>query len=149
MSPILKKPAAKKKIVVKKTTRPTVKKAPAKPVLKRGVKTAVKPAAKPALKPALKPVRKPLAAVRPVLPKAGVRPGLEGKTNQDVINVIYKAAEELRMPAWTLLSKVKLEHLVDARTAPYTGPAIGDLPDLTAEQKAVLSKTLLGYVRPK
>ena len=78
-----------------------------------------------------------------------LRTGLEGKTNQDIINVIYKAADELKMPAWTLLSKAKLEHLVDARTAPYSGPALGSLPDLTTDQKAVILKVLASYVRPE
>lgn len=76
------------------------------------------------------------------------RPFLEGKTNQDIINVIYRAADELKMPGWTLLARAKLEHLVDARTAPYSGPPIANLPDLTTDQKAVILKVLERYVRP-
>jgi len=153
MSPVFKKPAAKKKIVVKRTTSTTAKKTAAKPVAKRLAKPVAKrlakPVAKPGVKPVVKPVQKAPAAAKPGLTMVAMRPGLEGRTNQDIINVIYKAADELRMPAWTLLAKVKLEHLVDARMAPYTGPAIGELPDLTPEQKAVIARTLLSYVPQK
>ncbi len=78
-----------------------------------------------------------------------VRPYLEGKTKQDIINVIYKAAEDLKMPPWSLLKKAKLEHLVDDRKAPYTGPAIAFLPNLTSEEKSAILKVLKDYVRPK
>ncbi len=154
MSPVIKKPAAKRKIVVKRTTSATAKKPVVKPAAKRVVKPAakrvIKPVAKPIAKPAAKPVPKASAPAMPALLKpAALPPSLEGKTNQDIINVIYKAAEDLGMPAWTLLAKVKLEHLVDARGAPYTGPVVGDLPDLTPDQRSVIARTLISYVRPK
>jgi hypothetical protein len=132
---------------------PVAKRAPSKPVAKPIQKGT--PVAKPGM---VKPSG-PMAG-QPPKPPTGMpwgaaghfqepRPGLVGKTNQDIINVIYKAAEELKMPAWTLLAKVKLEHLVDARTAPYSGPALASLPDLTNDQKAVILKVLASYVPPK
>ncbi len=74
---------------------------------------------------------------------------LGDKNNQDMINVIYRAAGQLEMPEWTLLAKVGLEGLVDARSDPYTGPSVADFPELTDEQKTVIQEVLESYVRPK
>jgi hypothetical protein len=160
MSPIYRKPAAKKPVAKKpapkKTVKPATKKPAArKPIRMAGVKKA--PAVKRAPAKALRPT-KPVAKRAPTVTREAAsaqikqlkvrQEGLAGKTNQDVINVIYKAADLLNMPPWTLLATAKLERLVDARSAPYTGPAIVDLPGLTSEQKAVIQKVLSGYTRP-
>jgi hypothetical protein len=164
MSPIFKKPPAKKTVkpVLKKRVAPAAKK-PVRKVVKKatGVKrpakimrigTPKRPAAKVA-RPVAKVARPPVKVTKEGIAAQlkqfkAAKSGLEGKTNQDIINVIYKAADELKMPAWTLLATAKLEKLVDARTAPYTGPAISDLPGLTPDQKAVIQKVLSGYTRP-
>jgi hypothetical protein len=161
MSPIIRKPAPKKP-TGRKPIRPVRKKAarplPAgtrKPVRKVVSKRvpAAKPGAAKAARPApVRPAKLSATAIgEQARAKAGQvmaqQVGLQGKTNQDVINVIYKAADELKMPAWSLLAKVRLEHLVDARSAPYTGPAVSALPGLTDDQKAVILKVLAGYVR--
>jgi hypothetical protein len=167
MSPIFRKPPAKKP-ALKKTVKPVLKKrvgtAAKKPIRKAVVKKAtgvkrpakimriggpVRPAAKaarPVAKPGVKVTKEGLAAQ--IKQYKTLRSGLEGKTNQDMINVIYKAADELKMPAWTLLATAKLEKLVDARTAPYSGPAVSDLPGLTPDQKSVIQKVLSAYTRP-
>lgn len=67
---------------------------------------------------------------------------LEGKTNQDMINILYKAAKELGMPEWDLVEKVELTHLVDDREAAYSGPVVVDMPGLTDEQKDVIEKVI-------
>jgi hypothetical protein len=169
MSPIYRKPPAKKP-ALKKAVKPAVKgragvaaKKPIRKVVKKAtavkrpakimrIGTPKRPVAKVArpvtkvARPAAKVTREGLAAQLKEFKAA--RSGLEGRTNQDIINVIYKAADELKMPAWTLLATAKLEKLVDARTAPYSGPAISDLPGLTPDQKAVIQKVLSGYTRP-
>jgi hypothetical protein len=72
-----------------------------------------------------------------------------GKTNQDMINVLYKAAKELGMAEWTLIQKVKLTNLTDDRSAAYSGPAPADMPGIDEKQKAVIQKVLENYKRPE
>jgi len=67
---------------------------------------------------------------------------LKGKTNQDMINILYKAAKELDMAEWDLIKKVELTHLTDDREAAYTGPVVVDLPGITDEQKDVITRIL-------
>jgi len=74
---------------------------------------------------------------------------LMGKTNQDMINILYKAAKELDMAEWTLIQKVELTHLTDNREAPYTGPAPVNMPGIDSKQKVVVQKALEKYERPK
>ncbi|MBN2556341.1 MAG: hypothetical protein JXA97_10425 [Anaerolineales bacterium] len=71
---------------------------------------------------------------------------LEGKTNQDMINILYKAAKELNMAEWDLIKKVELTKLTDDRAAAYAGPAVVDFPGISAEQKDVIEKVLEAYV---
>ena len=160
MSPIFRKPAPKKP-AAKKAVK-TVLKKPAgaarrgtkRPVMKAIVKKA--PSVKRAPPKVVRPAPARLSKVTRTVTPAGAaalglkarQSGLLGKTNQDMINVIYKAADELKMPAWTLLATVKLERLVDARSAPYAGPAVSDMPGLTSDQKAVIQKVLASYSRP-
>ena len=159
MSPILrrpapKKPAAKRAIkIVHKKPAGAVRTGAKRPVQKAVVKKAppVKRTLAKAGRPAPARLAKGTRTVTPVGEAArqlkARQSGLIGKTNQDMINVIYKAADELKMPAWTLLATVKLEKLVDARSAPYTGPAVSDMPGLTSDQKAVIQKILSSYSR--
>lgn len=142
MSPLAKRPVKK---VVKKTATPPAKAPAAKTpsVAKRPA-----PGAGPKAVPPKSPIRMGVSDEKLTPARAG-RPGLEGKINQDLINVIYKAADELGMPPWKLLSTAKLEGLVDDRSGAYTGPSIADLSGLTPEQKKVVQKVLDGYVRPK
>jgi hypothetical protein len=172
MSPVFRKPPAKKPVVKKPVVKkpgttaarkdadlmpPVAKKPPSKPAPKpfqKGAPAAGPGMAKPPMPMPGQPAKPPMGVARDIAREATghlnvLRTGLEGKTNQDIINVIYKAAEELKMPGWTLLAKVKLEKLVDARTAPYSGPTLANLPDLTNDQKAVILKILASYVRPK
>jgi hypothetical protein len=57
-----------------------------------------------------------------------------------MINIFYKAAANLGIPGWTLLTKAELNGLVDDRQAAYTGPKVEDMSGLNAVQKnAVLA----------
>lgn len=82
---------------------------------------------------------------------AAGKKALEGKTNQDMINVLYKAAEKLGIEdGWALLKWAGLTDLVDDRKAAYSGPMVADFPEkITDAQKAVISEVLASYVRPK
>jgi hypothetical protein len=55
---------------------------------------------------------------------------MAGKTNQDMISVLYQAAKELGKAKWKLIQKVELTHLTDARDAPYDGPALANMPGI-------------------
>ncbi len=161
MPPILKKPRPKKPApsnpVAKPLTTtaarksrdfvPPVKaKTPSAPAPKAGVRKAPAPKVAP---PKAKPAVEQALAREDIGRGQELRPFLEGKTNQDIINVIYKAAEDLKMPPWSLLKKAKLEHLVDARQAPYSGPPVAHLPGLSDEEKTAILKALKEYVKPK
>lgn len=147
MSPLAKRPVKK---VVKKTATPPAK-APAAKSPAAGKPAVAKrpaPGAPAKAAPPKSPIRMGVSDEK-LAPARAARAGLEGKINQDLINVIYKAADELGMPPWKLLTTAKLEGLVDDRSGAYTGPAIADLPGLTPEQKKVVQKVLDAYVRPK
>ena len=64
-------------------------------------------------------------------------------TNQDVISAFYAAAREVGENGWGWLSRAGLTGLVNDRQGEYQGPAIDDLPGLTAAEKASI-KALLG-----
>lgn len=147
MSPLAKRPVKK---VVKKTATPAAKKPAGKAPAAKKPSVASRPAPGAARKaaPPKPPIRRGVSDEK-LAPARPARLGLEGKINQDLINVIYKAADELGMPPWKLLSTAKLEGLVDDRSGAYTGPAIADLPGLTPEQKKVVQRVLDAYVRPK
>jgi hypothetical protein len=61
-------------------------------------------------------------------------------TNQQMINAFWKAGGQ----TWSLLVKagVSLDALAAARDAPYTGPAVDDLPNLTDEEKTLIKAAL-------
>lgn len=161
MPPIFKKPAPKKPAPAKPAPKPSSTTAARKdsdfaPPAKAKTPTAPAPKAGPPKAPASQ------ASPEQVKPGLGqamdredldrareLRPFLEDKTNQDIINVIYKAAEDLKVPPWSLIKKAKLEHLVEARKAPYSGPTVANLPGLTDKEKAAILKVLKEYVKPK
>jgi hypothetical protein len=74
---------------------------------------------------------------------------MQGKTNQDMVNVIFKAARELGLAEWTPIQKVEPTHLTDDRSAAYTGPAPANMPGIDDKQKAVIQKVLENYKPPK
>jgi hypothetical protein len=55
---------------------------------------------------------------------------MAGKTNQDMISVLYQAAKELGKAKWMLIQKVELTHLTDARDATYGGPVLANMPGI-------------------
>jgi GH25 family lysozyme M1 (1,4-beta-N-acetylmuramidase) len=70
-------------------------------------------------------------------------PTYPGMTNQDMINLFFKAAGNFSDNPWEAwILRADLESLAipsENRAKLYTGPKIEDLPNLTAEEKAVLS----------
>lgn len=87
-------------------------------------------------------------AKRAELQKADVlkkqKEAIAKKTNQDIINAAYKVAEELKLKGgpWPLLRAAGWGNLTDKRGDLYKGPAIDEIKELTAEQKAALKKVL-------
>ena len=63
-------------------------------------------------------------------------------TNQEIISAIYAAAREMGEDGWAWLRRAGLTSLVADRGAEYRGPAIDDLPGLTAEEKARVKAAL-------
>ncbi len=110
--------------------RPTLAAAPAAPL----------PRPRPAPKPAPRPVPRP--------PAPAGEPGLA--TNQHMITAFHNASVKLGMGNWTLMGRagIKLTDLVKDRRAPYGGPQIDDLPNLTADQKELLKAELAALLAP-
>lgn len=71
-------------------------------------------------------------------------PGVVVYTNQHVINALFFAAQQVGKAGWDLVTAVGLTHLVMARQAPYAGPAIDTLPNLTPQERALLHERLPG-----
>jgi hypothetical protein len=71
-------------------------------------------------------------------------------TNQQMITAFQRAAVKLGLGNWALMqrAKIKLGDLVKDRQAPYRGPAIDQLPNLTADQKALVKQVLASLVAP-
>jgi len=81
-------------------------------------------------------------------------PTYPGKTNQDMINAIFKAAEPHTDHPWEdWVVRAHLESLADPsenRTRPYTGPRIEVLPNLSdAEKSAILAALGMQPVTPQ
>ena len=79
--------------------------------------------------------------------KAAAKAGKEkeimhSKTHQDLINVAYKAAEELKIAPWVLLRAAEWGHFTDDRAKKYDGPMIDDIDTLDDAQKKALKKVL-------
>jgi len=67
---------------------------------------------------------------------------MHSKTHQDLINVAYKAAEELKIAPWVLLRAAKWGHFTEDRGKKYDGPMIDDIDTLDDDQKKALKKVL-------
>jgi len=67
---------------------------------------------------------------------------MHSKTHQDLINVAYKAADELKIAPWVLLRAAKWGHFTDDRGKKYDGPMIDDIDTLEDAQKVALKKVL-------
>ena len=72
-------------------------------------------------------------------------------SNQDMINAFYKAAGDVNQSGWSWILRAHLTHMADSqenRIAPYTGPLIEDLPNLTLPEKVSLKAALELEVAP-
>ncbi len=67
---------------------------------------------------------------------------MHSKTHQDLINVAYKAAEELKIAPWVLIRAAKWGHFTEDRGKKYDGPMIDDIETLDDDQKKALKKVL-------
>jgi len=67
---------------------------------------------------------------------------MHSKTHQDLINVAYKAAEELKIAPWVLLRAAKWSRFTEDREKKYDGPIVDDIDTLDDAQKAALKKVL-------
>ncbi len=83
-------------------------------------------------------------AHRPHDPSRDITPTAGGPTltNQDVINAMYFAATQLKANGWDWLTRAGLTDIVKARKAPYSGPSVLSLPNLTNDEKALLVSKL-------
>ena len=70
---------------------------------------------------------------------------LAKKTNQDIINAVYKLADQFKIKGgpWPLLRAVGWGNLGEKRGDHYSGPIIDEVKGLTHGQKEAL-KTILG-----
>ncbi len=62
-------------------------------------------------------------------------------TNQQMINLIYTAAQPFNVDPWEWIARAGLESLAVPnanRNKRYTGPKIEDLPNLTDQEKAAI-----------
>ena len=116
----------KKDEEVKKTPPKVVKKTTRKPVVKKSTAGA---------DAKIKAVRDRKAAEK-------AEKAIHSKTHQDLINVAYKAAEELKIAPWVLLRAAKWGHFTDDRGKKYDGPMIDDIDTLDDAQKKALKKAL-------
>ena len=116
----------KKDEEVKKTPPKVVKKTTRKPVVKKSTAGA---------DAKIKAVRDRKAASK-------AEKTMHSKTHQDLINVAYKAAEELKIAPWVLLRAAKWGHFTDDRGKKYDGPMIDDIDTLDDAQKKALKKAL-------
>jgi hypothetical protein len=69
---------------------------------------------------------------------------LHKKTHQDLINAVYKVADELKVEGgpWPMLRAVGWGHFTDDRGKKYDGPAIDEIEGFDPAQKAALKKIL-------
>jgi len=107
-----------------------------KPVAKKPV------AKKPVVKKSTAGADAKIKAVRDRKAASKVEKAMHSKTHQDLINVAYKAAEELKIAPWVLLRAAKWGHFTDDRGKKYDGPMIDDIDTLDDAQKKALKKAL-------
>ena len=69
---------------------------------------------------------------------------LKTKTHQDLINAVYKVADELKLEGgpWPMLRAAGWGHFTDDRGKLYKGPIIDDIENWSDEQKAAMKKQL-------
>ena len=103
------------------------------------VKTVAK---KPVVKKSTAGADAKIKAVRDRKAASKAEKAMHGKTHQDLINVAYKAAEELKISPWVLLRAAKWGHFTDDRGKKYDGPMIDDIETLDDAQKKALKKAL-------
>lgn len=68
-----------------------------------------------------------------------------GVTNQDMINMFYKAAAIFNLNGWALIDRANLENMAaspEERAKPYAGPKIDDLPNLSEGEKAAIQAAM-------
>jgi len=103
----------------------------------------VKPVAKkPVAKKSTAGADAKIKAVRDRKAASKAEKAMHSKTHQDLINVAYKAAEELKIAPWVLLRAAKWGHFTDDRGKKYDGPMIDDIDTLDDAQKKALKKAL-------
>jgi lysozyme len=64
------------------------------------------------------------------------------KTNQMMINALYKAAEKFGIPGWNLVVRAGLVDLVNDRATLYTGPRIETIDSLNPNEQAAVAEAL-------
>jgi len=71
-------------------------------------------------------------------------------TNQQMITALHDASVKLGLGNWTLMGRagIKLADLVKDRGAPFQGPGINQLPNLTDEQRDLVKEGLAALVGP-
>ena len=69
---------------------------------------------------------------------------LHTKTHQDLVNAVYKVADELKVKGgpWPMLRAAGWGHFTDDRGKKYDGPAIDKIDGFDPAQKAALKKVL-------
>lgn len=69
---------------------------------------------------------------------------LHTKTQQDLVNAVYKVAEELKVEGgpWAMLRAAGWGNFTDDRGKKYDGPAIDEIEAFDPAQKAALKKVL-------
>jgi hypothetical protein len=69
---------------------------------------------------------------------------LHTKTHQDLINAVYKVADELKVEGgpWPMLRAAGWGHFTDDRGKKYDGPAIDEIEGFEFAQKVALKKIL-------
>ena len=138
LSDILKKVTEKKETEVKKTTTPVT--STTKKVVGAIPKTPAKGVTSTA-KASLEEYKKSQAAKDT---RAKQEEVLKTKTHQDLINAVYKVADELKVEGgpWPMLRAAGWGNFTDDRGKLYKGPIIDDIDGFTPEQKAALKKQL-------
>ncbi len=134
LSDILKKAAEKKEEV--KKTKPTVSTKPKVSAIPKTPAKGVSSSAKASLEEYKKTKKVDTSAKQAEV--------LKTKTHQDLINAVYKVADELKVEGgpWPMLRAAGWGNFTDDRGKLYKGPIIDDLEGLTDEQKTALKKQL-------
>ena len=74
-------------------------------------------------------------------PAQGPRVTYPGMTNQQMIDIIYKAAKPFTSEPWGWIVRAGLEYMAipaENRAKPYTGPRVEDFPNMLDEEKVAI-----------